>query len=65
MWVPAAYKQTKNEINTTTHITAGSCYRRDALKLTGGQIWSKFDNFSPFFPFQAQNMNNDHPDPVL
>ena len=27
MWVPAAYKQTKNQINTTTHITAGSCYR--------------------------------------
>ena len=27
MWVPAAYKQTKNEINTTTHITAWSCYR--------------------------------------
>ena len=25
--VPAAYKQTKNQINATTHITAGSCYR--------------------------------------
>ena len=27
MRVPAAYKQTKNQINKTTHITAGSCYR--------------------------------------
>ena len=27
MRVPAAYKQTKNQINATTHITAGSCYR--------------------------------------
>ena len=27
MWVPAPYKQTKNQINATTDITAGSCYR--------------------------------------
>ena len=27
MRVLAAYKQTKNQKNTTTHITAGSCYR--------------------------------------
>ena len=27
MWVPAAYKQTKNQLNVTTHITAGSCSR--------------------------------------
>ena len=27
MRVPAAYKQTKNQLNATTHITAGSCYR--------------------------------------
>ena len=27
MWAPAGYKQAKNENNTTTHITAGSCYR--------------------------------------
>ena len=27
MLVLAAYKQTKNQINATTHITAGSCYR--------------------------------------
>ena len=27
MRVPANYKQTKNQINATTHITAGSCYR--------------------------------------
>ena len=27
MWVPAPYKQTKNQINATTDITAASCYR--------------------------------------
>ena len=27
MWVPAPYKQTKNQINATTAITVGSCYR--------------------------------------
>ena len=27
MWVPAPYKQTKNQINATTHNAAGSCYR--------------------------------------
>ena len=27
MWVPAPYKQTKNQTNATTDITAGSCYR--------------------------------------
>ena len=27
MWVPPPYKQTKNQINTTTGITVGSCYR--------------------------------------
>ena len=25
--VPAAYKQTKNQIKAVTHIAAGSCYR--------------------------------------
>ena len=25
--VPMAYKQTKNQINATTHVTTGSCYR--------------------------------------
>ena len=28
MCVPAAYRQTKNQINVTTHVTAGSCYRQ-------------------------------------
>ena len=32
MRVPAAYKQTKNQINATTHITAGSCYREVCWK---------------------------------
>ena len=27
MRVPAAYKQTKNQIKAVTHIAAGSCYR--------------------------------------
>ena len=27
IWVPAPYKQTKNQINATNDITAGSCYR--------------------------------------
>ena len=27
MWVPAPYKQTKYQINATTDITPGSCYR--------------------------------------
>ena len=27
VWVPAPYKQTKNQTNATTDITAGSCYR--------------------------------------
>ena len=40
MRVPAAYKQTKNQINATTHITAGSCYREVCWKwhvATNGQ----------------------------
>ena len=32
MRVPAAYKQTKNQINATTPITAGSCYREVCWK---------------------------------
>ena len=32
MRVPAAYKQTKNKINATTQITAGSCYREVCWK---------------------------------
>ena len=27
IWVPVPYKQTKNQINATNDITAGSCYR--------------------------------------
>ena len=30
--MPAAYKQTKSQINATTHITAGSCYREVCWK---------------------------------
>ena len=40
MRVPAAYEETKNQINPTTHITAGSCYREVRWKLhvgTNGQ----------------------------
>ena len=39
--------------------------QRGALKLTVDQKWSKFDNFSPFCPLEAQKLKNNHPDFVV
>ena len=52
----ASYKQTKNQINATTHITAGSCYREVRWKWHVGTNGQKGDNLSPFCPFEAQEL---------
>ena len=41
MRVPAAYKQTENQINATTHVTTGSCYREVRWKWHVGRNGQK------------------------
>ena len=64
MRMPAPYKQTKNETNATTEITAGSCYREVLWNLkvsTNGQN----PTFLTFLPVRGSENDNDQPHLVV
>ena len=59
MWVPAPYKQTKNQINATTDITAGSCYSRDLSACSAQGVCAYIASSSFECSSRTQQKNGD------
>ena len=64
MRVPAPYKQTKNQTNATTEITAGSCYR-EVREIERSAQMVKIRHFLTFLPVRSSENDNDHPHLVV
>ena len=64
MRVPAAYKQTKNQINATTHITAGHVIERYVESDTWAQMGKK-RQFLTFLPVRSSRTDHRHPHLVV
>ena len=62
--MPAPYKQTKNQINATTDITAGHVIER-YIEIQRSAQMVKIRHFLPFLPVHSSENDTDHPHLVV